>query len=258
MAIKIESVIAALAEQGYTAEPITTNKNGVTVEGVRFVSDSHIQPVVYPDLSDGTPEDIVNDLIRIVESAVPPSIDVATLTDPEYVKSRIKIGVRHERAHTYGITAPAELFPDLEKYLYIAVDSIGAAQVTGELLNAAGIAEPDAWKFAERNTRDDVSVLSLAEVLGFPDDMSMFIITNKTKQRGAAAALFPETLKNVAKKIGSDELYLIPSSVHEFIAIAPTGAIDFITAMVRDVNSHQVDPIDRLSDHAYTVNVSEL
>lgn len=56
---------------------------------------------------------------------------------------------------------------------------------------------------------------------------------------------------NWQKKIGSD-LYILPSSIHEVIAVsADFGSPDELAEMVYEINMDQVDINDRLSNQVY-------
>lgn len=80
------------------------------------------------------------------------------------------------------------------------------------------------------------------------DERSMYVITNESKLFGATSMLYEETLYELAEKIGSD-LYILPSSIHEVIAVsADFGSPDEWAEMVYESNMDQVDINDRLSN----------
>ncbi len=86
-----------------------------------------------------------------------------------------------------------------------------------------------------------------------PEDIpDMLVLSNSTKTYGAAAILYTDLLKSIAKKLDSD-FYVLPSSVHE-VLLLPAGDRDIrsdLSAMVREVNASQVPDGEILSDHAY-------
>ena len=83
------------------------------------------------------------------------------------------------------------------------------------------------------------------------DERSMYVITNESKLFGAASMLYEEPLHELAEKIGSD-LYILPSSIHEVIAVsADFGSPDEWAEMVYEINMDQVDINDRLSNQVY-------
>jgi len=84
-----------------------------------------------------------------------------------------------------------------------------------------------------------------------PNEHSMYVITNESKLYGAASILYEEPLHELAEKVGSD-LYILPSSVHEVIAVsADFSSPDELAEMVYEINMDQVDINDRLSNQVY-------
>ena len=101
----------------------------------------------------------------------------------------------------------------------------------------------------------------LAELSGMPEQMfdglPMAVVSNTYKCKGASAILNKEALREYAKANNTDKVYFIPSSIHEGIIIPGThkNDIDDLTAMVKEVNSAEVDEVDRLADKAYVINL---
>lgn len=85
------------------------------------------------------------------------------------------------------------------------------------------------------------------------DKNDMFIITNEEHRYGAALAFFEQTLDHAAN-IFNDNLYILPSSIHEVIVIPTQRAkapIHVIREMVVEVNKQEVEIKDFLSDNVY-------
>ena len=79
----------------------------------------------------------------------------------------------------------------------------------------------------------------------------MFVITNKARHKGAAALLYEDGLHDLAE-LYKDDLYILPSSIHETIAVAcSTMGPEQLAEMVEEVNATQVDVGDRLSNQVY-------
>lgn len=85
-----------------------------------------------------------------------------------------------------------------------------------------------------------------------PSDAGLSVITTDGISYGAAAILYPGVLGRIAEEKGAD-LLLIPSSVHEFLALADTDAMtkEELEALIRDVNRNEVAEGDVLSNHLY-------
>ena len=99
----------------------------------------------------------------------------------------------------------------------------------------------------ERKEIDD----TISEVVDDNCQTKMYVMTNRRKINGAAEILFPENLDKLASILHSD-IYIIPSSIHEVIAISSNGhSADELQEMVNDINMNQVDLEDRLSNEVY-------
>lgn len=87
-----------------------------------------------------------------------------------------------------------------------------------------------------------------------PDPIDMYVVSNRSKNFGAACMLSSKVMEELKEKLGS--FYIIPSSIHEFIAI-PTVRdqenvdVSEIVEMIRDVNASSVPDEDILSDSLY-------
>jgi hypothetical protein len=90
------------------------------------------------------------------------------------------------------------------------------------------------------------------------DAPQMFVITNEDRVYGASALMSNNTLKEVAGIMKSD-LYLLPSSVHEIIAVPSNGTMDIdnLKAMVREVNDTQLSANELLSYNVYEYDKEE-
>lgn len=83
------------------------------------------------------------------------------------------------------------------------------------------------------------------------DELSMYVMTNREKINGAAENLFPENLDKLSAKFNSD-IYIIPSSVHEIIAVSAEGKdASELQEMVNEVNMNEVSLEERLSNEVY-------
>ena len=101
---------------------------------------------------------------------------------------------------------------------------------------------------------DFESVLS-----NLPDhaEPQMLVMTNQYGLNGAAVILYPKLLARVAEKLQSN-LYLLPSSIHEFLVLPANGnSYPELSKIVMDVNKHEVSKDEILSDHVYFYNWKE-
>lgn len=93
---------------------------------------------------------------------------------------------------------------------------------------------------------------------GSPENIGMYILTNRRKRFGAAEILNGETLREVAGRVG-DRFIVLPSSLHEVIVLPPKDETEYrrLADMVRDINMTQVEAEERLSDHVYVYSREE-
>lgn len=177
-------------------------------------------------------------------------------------------------------TVPHRKFEDLAiVYRWnIGSDSLGMYTnlVDSRLAKKEGLTENDLYNAARKNTKELLPVLvkNMNEVISeiifganelddklnkefreiimeTPNEHSMYVITNESKLYGAASILYEEPLHELAEKFGSN-LYILPSSVHEVIAVsADMGSPDDLAEMVYEINMEQVDIDDRLSNQVY-------
>lgn len=79
----------------------------------------------------------------------------------------------------------------------------------------------------------------------------MWVISNTNRVDGAASMLYEEKLHDLAERLGND-LYILPSSIHEVIAI-PANSVkpEELAEMVSTINMDQVDLAERLSNQVY-------
>ena len=80
---------------------------------------------------------------------------------------------------------------------------------------------------------------------------NMWVISNERKINGAVSMLYEDKLHSLAESVGTD-LYILPSSIHEVIAVSTeTGRPEELAQMVSETNRHEVMPGERLSNQVY-------
>lgn len=100
----------------------------------------------------------------------------------------------------------------------------------------------------------------ISEYLGistqFGEDAT--VITTESGIYGAAAILYPDVLNSVCDKFKSDSIIILPSSIHEVIALPMTKEYcdKGLDDMVAGINAAIVDPSDVLGDKAYCYSKS--
>lgn len=92
----------------------------------------------------------------------------------------------------------------------------------------------------------------LAEILSAEDEIPMYVLSNAEKLNGAASVLDKDTMETISEMLGGD-FVVIPSSIHEVIILPMDDNVDKdeLEGIIREVNTSQVAPEERLSYHAY-------
>lgn len=171
---------------------------------------------------------------------------------------------------------PNRKFHDLSVIYRLVVertpDAVGSILVSNHIAEMAGMTEEELFRHASKNTREmnPVKIRSMQEVmfkaLDMPPEMqemmsgqepvlanSMWVIGNENGINGAASMLYEETLHQLAEKLG-DNLFILPSSIHEIIAIPAEmaeGNMASLLEMVQEVNMNSLRLEDRLSNSVY-------
>ena len=175
-------------------------------------------------------------------------------------------------------TIPHRNFQDLSIIYRWVVDinddGISSTIVNNDLMNSWKITEDQLFKLAKENTKTllPFKVQTMKEVvceilkkqnididneeskyfLDSMDDVEMYVITNNKGINGAISIVYKECLHELAEKLNSN-LYILPSSVHEVIAIKASlnQSPKDLLEMVKEVNLNEVAINEVLSDNIY-------
>ena len=122
-------------------------------------------------------------------------------------------------------------------------DHVYSAIVTNKMVEALKLNPDELFRKAVENTKriNPVVISSMNDVMGMmfseqevPDEITnflvndvppenmMYIMTNKRGINGAVSMIFQDELHKLAEKLG-DDLYILPSSLHEVIVITASG-----------------------------------
>lgn len=171
---------------------------------------------------------------------------------------------------------PHREFQDLSIIYRWVVDveqkGLSSVVINNHVAESLGMGEEQLFKAAAENTRRILPpvVQSMNEVMrdmlvadGMPEELAdlmigeqepeniMWVISNERKIEGAASMLYEDKLHKLAESVGTD-LYILPSSVHEVIAVSvEMGEPEDLAQMVSEINMDQVDISERLSNQVY-------
>lgn len=154
----------------------------------------------------------------------------------------------------------------------VDAEGIQSTVVKNGLAEQFGVNEEQLFKLAAENTRRifPPCIKSMNEVLlemfekdgmpreiaemmlgEMPADRMMYVISNDRGINGAISMLYEDKLHSLAMELEND-LYILPSSVHEVIAVSVDMGEPFeLAQMVSEINMDQVALEERLSNQVY-------
>ena len=227
------------------------------------VNKGSISPVIYIEhyFDDGMTDDEIVDKVIEVANMATPNFKVDDFADWELAKDNLVVCLRAKTSNEVEIKKD---YLDMEMFVKFKLND-GSGSVTIKKEHAAhwGVDEDLVFKVAKANTVGKFRADSLLKILmgaGYPlDDYEinitendMICLTNGEKLFGASAILDNIFLGKIADKL-DDDIYILPSSIHEVIAIPArnAGTIEEMSAMITEINMAMVAPEERLSNHPY-------
>ena len=205
------------------------------------------------------------------------SINVNELTNAECAKDKIVFQlINTEQNKEMLANMPHREFKDLSVIYRMVVkidgEGIASTPVHNGLAETLGFTEEQMFKLAAENTKrllppviksmndvmrdifmkdgmpPEIADMMLGEM---PPEQQMYVISNNKGINGAVSMLYEDGLHELAEKLGSD-LYIMPSSIHEVIAVSTDlGNPNELAAMVAEINMDQVALDERLSNQVY-------
>lgn len=205
---------------------------------------------------------------------IPTSKELEDLISSNKVKESVILQLIHtESNQEYLKSLPHREFEDLSViYRWVVADGMAGIIITNQLLQKMRMTEKELYQYAYQNTLvmnpfviSDMNTL-LCRMMPIEEDQiskemiavnrNMIVIHNESGVYGATVMLYPELLQSVASQV-KDNLYILPSSIHEIIAIPEAFAntahngVQNLMEMVREINQTQVFVNERLSNQIY-------
>lgn len=290
-ALNVQKKVASELGKGYQVKLQEVAKlNHVTMQGLLILSEEkNVSPTIYLESfweayeGGASMEVIVEKILQIYREDTPAqNIDLDFFREFEKVKNRICYRLVHrERNSALLETIPNIEFLDLAICFFYAYkgDAIGEGSIlihnthvelwgtnTEELLKLAQKNCPELFPWTCNSLGAIVAeILQEREKSGSAEisetdgewfdpvaNVSMKVLSNKSCVQGAACILYPGVLEELSSQAGNN-LYILPSSIHEVILVADSGREDpeFLKEMIADVNRTQVEPEEVLSDSLY-------
>lgn len=255
-------------------------RTGVTIN----YPNVNISPTIYLDdyyrnYENGDSFEEVCEKLRkmVTDAKADTDVDLSFLHNWETVKNRLYFRLMNtEKNKAYLADKPSLVFYDLSAIFYVLISHSQIGQGTIVINDAFfkdwHVSRKEAFEAAQKNTFEQLGtdVMNIEEVIiGLMKDkgieapeelfeefnsnkVEMFVITNKAKTLGASCLLDNDSLSRLAENLESD-LYVLPCSIHEIIAIPESQGYDpdILGEMVTQINGAEVSDVDFLSDSVY-------
>ena len=203
--------------------------------------------------------------------------NVDEITNPETAKDKIVFQLINTAQNKEMLdNMPHREFKDLSVIYRMVVkidgEGIASTPIHHGLAEKLGFTEEQLFKLAAENTKrllppvvksmndvmreifmkdgmpPEIADMMLGEM---PPEQQMYVISNNKGINGAVSMLYEDGLHDLSEKLGSD-LYIMPSSIHEVIAVSTDmGEPNELAAMVEEINMAQVALDERLSNQVY-------
>ena len=261
-------------------EKVNMTYDGISIRG----KDTNISPTIYiNDMYEkyqncGDLEETLMaacDLMAMEFAKTPQVVDVDSLykdADENVVFQLINT----EQNRSFLEQVPHREFQDLSIIYKLVInadaESIQSIKVTNSLAERLGMNEEQLFKYAAENTRrilpprirnmndvmkemflsdgmpEEIAEMMIREV---PPEQTLWIISNNRGIDGAVSMLYENELHELAENLESD-LYILPSSVHEVLAVSTElTEPEELAQMVAEVNMQEVALEERLSNQVY-------
>ncbi len=259
-----------------------TKNNGVVLTGLQIMrEDSNIGPIFYLESYEDRYNNGCVRLISDIASEIVSEFDKNEAGELPFCKEdsvsqifrskeRVYDGilpklVNYERNRENLEGKPHRRFLDLAVEYRYKLSECANVTITDKILDNFGGSEEELYEAALRNLhKDGYMVKNLMEMFAarmygmdevnvdFREEPDMLVITNMSGLYGASGILCKEYLNKAAEMFGCG-IYVLPSSVHEVIAV-PDSIVSDISSLgdlVKEVNGTVVNEEEFLSDSVY-------
>ena len=274
-------------------EEVEVVKNNNTIMKGYTLGETNLRPTVYTDQIDEFDDEV--EVVKFLEGIMVKTKNIDNIFIKERFENAVLMGVRNKEWNSKDentFTFDIKDFEDLEGYYYLRIspedslalgiihtleeDGTATAVVTKPLMKTMGIDENWLKLHAEKAMFNEMTLKGITDTLleltgeecpFFDDDIDyyreheqMWVISNKEKHRGAgviASDLCREKIFEFAIKNEISKFAILPSSIHEvlFVKLEESMEEEVLNNMVSEINTEQVKPRERLSNHSYIFNI---
>ena len=211
--------------------------------GLRL-ADERITPCFNLDEMYASGKDITT-LAKVIEEQINNPYLVEEINNYDMIKDKLFVKLLPANKE-YLKDVPHRMVGDVAMIASVKMEggeNLVSANVTNQLLQIYGVSEEQLFSDALKSSEKTMPV----ELT----DMGPFTcVANKMKMYGASALFYEGVLDELCRTYG-DELYIIPSSVHEMLVLPALGDPDYIRETIANVNLSLVSKEDFLSNSLF-------
>lgn len=265
---RIAGKIQEIHGKKVTIEPKITYKTNIAKQAlVVHFEDTNISPTLYTEelfkqYADGISlDDIVTEMSDLIYNAYKDKPMLPELTVEEAKKHIILDLVNTKMNQELLKDAPSFtiLNGELSAIPRWQISDEASFIVKNSLVSTLKLTPEEVLQMGQQNVNNqEFEIHSMSDILkgmlgeDVPnmEEPKMLVITNDRKLHGANALLSEDTLKQVYEQMGEQRYAIIPSSIHEVIAIPVEESMNpaDIRSLICEVNSTTLDPEEVLSD----------
>ena len=258
--------------------------NGVELDACQINTgeDICIAPSIYFN-PDNDNDDIIEEICSIYKQSIKNTNllndkqkeILAVFKDKEKFLSRVFPTLINSKLNEESLAdRPHRAFLNMEISYRVDLD-FGTARIFNNHIDGLGITEEELYTSAMNNLKEKGSCIrnmheflqKISDTWPFgldlpePEDtLPMYVVSNKDMYMGSNVMLLDNVMKDLYETFESD-YYIIPSSIHEIIAL-PKDIFDIdldtMVEWVRTVNTQELSPTEMLSNSIYEYSNGEL
>ncbi len=244
-------------------EEVEVIKNAARCKGLKIINcrNNSICPIVYYDQGEAISA-IADRIVAVVTSDLP-AFDIPEILSKDFFTANTYICCNKHDSAISDVVSRQYLNLDLIIKLRVMTDpdSICSIKATKPLLNIIGLTADEAFDIAINNSRKTVTIKTMADILGTPDDIfeyPMHILSCNQGHDGAAAIIFTDVIRNWCMANDLSDIFILPSSTEEMIIISDnTITTDELLRINKDITDSVVEPLISLDPAVYHYSLSD-
>ena len=258
--------VKALLGEGYTVETkIVEKANGISKKGIVITEmDSKISPTIYVEKG-MTAKDIVNIYNKNKNGGDLGISNINDFMNRDYILANV-IPVLYNKTECANMLESAVnvTCADLAIAFRVRINDLATFLVRENMLNTYNISEQELYDTAIANIQGKGKVMDIMAMLtGYgmevdeEMDVPMVVVMNDDKTFAASMILDKEVQAKL-DKIFTEGYYILPSSIHEVIAVTKSGDSSELSNMVKEINRTVLNKEEFLSNNIYEIVNGEL